>query len=259
MNSTSIFRADLFKGYSMFVTGSSQGIGEATAELFAQLGAQVVVHGRNTERCARIRERILSAGGRCDMVTGDLAKTEDVERIADAVRDAVGGRLDYLIHNAALCEQRAFDQISLEEWQQTLAANLTSNFRLTQKLLPAIEAAAGKSIVLVSSVVTLLGLADSAAYSASKAGQIGLMRTMAWELGRKNIRVNAVLPGLVLVDRITRQFGPDYGKKIAGQYQFISTSILPEDIAASIAYLCSEAGRTITGQCIDINGGWICS
>lgn len=259
MSLSAIFRTDLFKGHSALITGSSQGIGETTAEFFAALGAHVVIHGRNAANCERLRERIGKKGGRCDIALGDLADCAEVERIARDVDSLVGGKLDHLIHNAAICEPRKLHELTLEEWQKTISANLTSNFLLTKKLLPAVEAGAGKSIVMVSSVVTLLGIADSVAYSASKSGQVGLMHTLAGELGGKGIRVNAVLPGLVLVDRITRQYGPDYGAKIAGKYQLIPTNIYPEDIAAMIAYLCSAAGRTITGQCLDVNGGWICS
>ena len=169
------------------------------------------------------------------------------------------GKLDFLIHNAAVCHQRKIRELTLAEWDSAIAVNLTSNFLLTQKLLPAIEAGTGKAIVFMSSIVTLLGTADSIAYSASKAGQVAMMRCLAGELGGKSIRVNAILPGLVLVERVLRQLGHEYSQEIARKQQLIPVSILPEDIAASVLFLCSTAARAITGQCLDVNGGWICS
>lgn len=238
-------------GRNAVVTGATKGIGRATAELLANNGARVVVHGRDAQACDRIAANFPDAKG----LTADLSSEEERSAFCDAVTSHFEGRLDILVHNAAFYPKGTVEDQSLAEWRYVQQTNLESNFHMTKLLLPCLRQSGDASVVLVSSVVTKLGRGDSPAYTTSKAGQLGLARQMAAELGKDGIRVNAVLPGLVDTEG-TRVVNTDERYlKFANELQMVPVAIQPADLAETIVFLCTPAARAITAACVDVNGG----
>lgn len=246
------------------VTGASKGIGRVAAELFAAHGARVVCAARSSELVEETTARIRAAGGDALAVTCDASREGDVERlIAAATRQF--GRLDCLINNAGDSgPTKPVQEYSLEDWRYTLDSCLTSAFLCSRAAVPVMIDSGGGAIVNIASMAGRRGLPFRVGYCAAKAGQMGLTYGLAVELGRHNIRVNAVLPGAVAGDRIDRV--------IAGQAQlkgvsdaairqgFVERAPLKrmttaEDVAQLTYFLCTEAARNISGQCIPVNAG----
>jgi NAD(P)-dependent dehydrogenase (short-subunit alcohol dehydrogenase family) len=163
--------------------------------------------------------------------------------------------VDILVHNAGAFPEGSMDSQSLEEWQYVQRVNLESNFHLTKLLLPCLRESGDASVILVSSVVTKFGRGDSPTYTASKAGQIGLGRHMAAELGVDHVRVNLVLPGMVDTEGTRRVNTDERYAEFANELQMIPHPIQPQDLAETIVFLCTPAARAITGASIDVNGG----
>ncbi len=238
-------------GRNAVVTGASKGIGRATAELLATNGARVIVHGRDARVCDEIAETLPGARG----IAADLSNDAERVTFCKAVADHFQNRVDILVHNAGFYPQGTVESQSLEEWRYVQQVNLESNFHMTQLLLPCLRESGDGAVVLVSSVVTKLGRGDSPAYTTSKAGQIGLARQMAAELGADGIRVNVVLPGLVDTEGTRRVNTDERYSEFADQLQMIPHAIQSPDLAETIVFLCTPAARAITGASIDVNGG----
>lgn len=239
------------KGLNAVVTGATKGIGRATAKLLADNGARVIVHGRDEQACAQIASELPDAKS----VTADLADEDARAAFCDSVASHFDGRLDILVHNAGTFPQGSLETQPLEEWRYVQQTNLESNFHITKLLLPSLRESDAASVVLVSSVVTKLGRGDSPAYTTSKSGQIGLARQLAAELGAENIRVNAVLPGLVDTPGTRSENTDELYRQFAHELQMVPIPIQPDDLAHAIVFLCTSGARVITGACVDVNGG----
>jgi NAD(P)-dependent dehydrogenase (short-subunit alcohol dehydrogenase family) len=240
-------------GWNALVTGSTKGIGLATARLLAASGARVIVHGSDALRCETVAHGIT----RAVPIAADLADPQARDALCDQVMAACGARLDILVHNAGIYPQGTIDTQSLDEYRRVQVVNVEAVFHITKRLLPALVAAAYPSVVVVSSVVFRMREgADSPAYGASKAAQIGLTRHLAAELGPRGIRVNCVLPGLVDTPgtRAERVTDESY-EQFAHDGQMLDYRIQPDDIAQGIVFLCSPAARAITAASLDINAG----
>jgi NAD(P)-dependent dehydrogenase (short-subunit alcohol dehydrogenase family) len=241
-------------GWNVLVTGSTKGIGLATARLLGASGAQVLVHGSEQERCQAVADGI--AGSRA--LAGDLADSASRDELCDKVLTACDRRLDALVHNASVFPQGTIDSQSLREFDRVQAINVTAVYHVTKRLLPALLRAPQPAIVIVSSAVFRMGLADSPAYAASKAAQIGLTRHLAAELGPRGVRVNCVLPGLVDTPGTREVHGDDDAyARFAAARQMLRICLRPEDIAHGIAFLCSPAARAITAASLDMNAGLV--
>jgi len=239
-------------GWNALVTGSTKGIGLATARLLAASGARVIVHGSDALRCETVAHGI----PRAVPIAADLADPQARDALCDQVMAACGARLDILVHNAGIYPQGSIDTQSLDEYRQVQAVNVEAVFHITKRLLPALVAAAYPSVVVVSSVVFRMGHADSPAYGASKAAQIGLTRHLAAELGPRGIRVNCVLPGLVDTPGTrTYRVADSSFEQFARDDQMLDYRIQSDDIAQGIVFLCSRAARAITAASLDINAG----
>ncbi len=239
------------RGLNAVVTGATKGIGRATAELLASNGAHVVVHGRDAVVCEQIASGLPNALALVADLSAEKARVE----LCEAIAGHFEGRLDILVHNAGVYPQATLETQSLDEWRYVQQTNLESNFHMTKLLLPCLRKGGAASVVLVSSVVTKLGRGDSPAYTTSKAGQIGLGRQLAAELGVEGIRVNVVLPGLVDTEG-TRVVNTDERyAEFADQLQMIPVAIQSMDLAETIIFLCTPGARAITGACVDVNGG----
>lgn len=238
-------------GRNAVVTGATRGIGRATAKLLAANGAKVVVQGREQQMCDDVAADMEGAVG----IAADLSIEADRMDFCERIAEQFDGRVDILVHNAGVFPQASLENQPLDEWRYVMALNLESNFHITKLLLPCLKQPGAASIILVSSVVTKLGRGDSPAYTASKAGQIGLTRHLAAELGKHGIRVNAVLPGLVDTDGTRTVNTDERYREFAEDLQMVPIPIQSEDLAETIVFLSTPAARTITAACIDVNGG----
>lgn len=240
------------------VTGASSGIGRATARLFAREGARVVVSGRRQAELDALVGEIEAMGGHAFAVAGDI-KREDVAKAL--VETAVGrfGGLDVAFNNAGVVgAMKPVTEMSLDEWRETLDTNLASAFLGAKYQVPALLARGGGSLIFTSSFVGYTaGLPGMAAYAASKAGQIGLVKALAAEYGANGIRVNAVLPGGTDTPASITN-APDATPEVLAFVEGIHAlkrMATPEEIAHSVLHLASDASSFITGTAFLVDGG----
>lgn len=240
------------------VTGASSGIGRATAKLFAQHGAHVVVSARRQADLEALVDEIEMAGGQAIAVAGDITSESLARNLVDSAISRFGG-LDIAFNNAGVVgEMKPIMEVSLAEWLDTLNTNLTSAFLGAKYQVPAMIARGGGSLIFTSSFVGYtVGLPNMAVYAASKAGQIGLVKALAAEFGTKGIRINTVLPGGTDTPAsITNSPGatPEVQAFVENLHA-LKRMASPEEIARSVLHLASDASSFITGTAFLVDGG----
>ena len=240
------------------VTGASSGIGRATAILFAQEGAKVVVSARRRIELDALVAQIESAGGHAIAIAGDV-KDEDLAQAL--VETAVGrfGGLDIAFNNAGMVgELKPISEVSMAEWRDTLDTNLTSAFLGAKYQVPAMIKRGGGSIIFTSSIVGYtVGMPGMSGYAASKAGQIGLAMAISAEYGAKGIRANAVLPGGTDTPASITN-APGASPEVLAfveRLHALKRMATPEEIARSVLHLASDASSFITGSAFVVDGG----
>lgn len=241
-----------FEGKTALVTGASRGIGEAIAKRLASEGATVIAAARSTEALERVVSEIAAAGGKAAPLVLDLA---DGGAIEGAVKDALAahGEIHVLINNAGVTEDNLILRMSRQAWDNVLATNLTGVFLLTQAVIKGMVRKRYGRIVNVTSVVGLMGNAGQANYAASKAGLIGLTKSVARELSSRNITCNAVAPGFIataMSDKMT-----DVARERLSTQIPLERLGTPDDVAAAVAFLASEEACYITGTVLNVSGG----
>ena len=238
------------------VTGAATGIGEAIAELFAQNGAHLLLLDRNAEQNRNTASRLRSAGtNRILDIALDLRDRQAIESAMGAARDQLGP-VDILVNNAGVYPRQSFLNMSEQQWDEMQDINLKSMFHTMQVVLPEmIKRRAGK-IVNLSSVTFHLGMAQLTHYVASKGGVIGLTRSLAREMGPHNIHVNCITPGAIAVEA-EKQFVSDDQIKAWLELQSLKRRILPLDIARVALFLASGLSDGMTGQTLNVDGGWV--
>jgi len=243
-----------FAGKVVLVTGGAQGIGAAISQLFARHGATVVIADIRGETAVAVAATLLADGLQASARQVDLAEAEQAQALVqDVIRQH--GRLDVLIHNAAVFPLTPFADISPVLLQRTLAVNLQALFWLSQAALPAMRAQGGGRILATSSVtgprVAYPGLAH---YAASKAGVNGFIRAAALELAADRITVNGVEPGMIRTPAMDN-LGDDSLNAAIARAVPLGRLGEPQDIAAAMLFLASDAAAYITGQTIIVDGG----
>ncbi|MBM4075370.1 MAG: SDR family oxidoreductase [Planctomycetes bacterium] len=242
----------------VLVTGGASGIGLVIARQLLNAGARVHV-------CDVSSEALIRAGAELDVskTLADVASESDVDRLFADVNMQLGG-LDVLVNNAGIAGPTSpVEQTSLEDWRRTVEVNLTGTFLCTRRAVPLLKATGGGAIINIASCAARLGFPNRSPYSASKWGLIGLTETWAMELGPAGIRVNAVLPGIVAGERQDRVLqsratleGIDVKDARRQRTQAVSLRcmVTAEDVAESVVFLCSSAGRMISGQSLSVCG-----
>jgi NAD(P)-dependent dehydrogenase (short-subunit alcohol dehydrogenase family) len=245
------------RGKKTIITGAASGIGRASALLFAERGARLVITDLNAAGLEETAAAIGAAGGQVEALAGDAADPAHVDALIRTCSERFGAP-DVFFANAGIgCEKRLMEE-SLEDWQRILRVNLLGPVIAIQKVAPVMAEAGGGAIVLTASVAGLRSGAGSSAYSASKAAVVSLAQTAAVQLAPQKIRVNAVCPGLIetgmtkpLLD-LARAAGK--GSKI-GKHNPMQRAAEPREIAGVAAFLASDDASFLTGQAIAVDGG----
>jgi 3-oxoacyl-[acyl-carrier protein] reductase len=242
-------------GRTVIVTGASKGIGKGIARVFAAKGARVLIAARDLSQAEAAASEITASGGIASAVSVDVSKTEDNVRMAQTAIERYGG-IDILCCNAGIFPAAKLFELSDADWDQVLDVNLKGTFLSVRACLPALKAK-GKGRIVVTSSITgpITGFPGWSHYGASKAGQLGFIRTAAIELAPCNITVNAVLPGNILTEGI---------EAMGTEYTASMTAAIParrlgsvEDVAYAALFLASEEAAFITGQTIVVDGGQV--
>ncbi len=238
------------QGRTALVTGAATGIGRATALLFAQAGARVVVnHWQQAEAATALIEQIAAAGGEAAAIEADVSDAAAVQRMAETV-----GAVDVLVNNAGIIQEKAFLETTEADWDRMLGVDLKAVFLVCRAFIPGMLSKGQGSIVNIASDLGILGRERYAPYCAAKAGVIGLTKSLAREFAPQHIRVNAIAPGpvgtaMVSLDHMSAEW---VEKELAIPQHRLGA---PEDIAATALFLASELSGFYTGQVLGPNGG----
>jgi 3-oxoacyl-[acyl-carrier protein] reductase len=232
------------------LTGASRGIGRAIADRFIAEGAEV--WGLGTKEPADLAERLSSAGGKLHWISADIGRTAEIEETIEKTLEESGG-FDILVNNAGITRDNLSFRMTLEDWQQVLNVNLTAAFLISRVVARDMIHKRKGSIINMSSVVGIHGNGGQANYAASKAGLIGLTKSLARETASRGVRVNAIAPGFIESDMTAAM--PEAAKeKMIGLIPLKRTGT-PDDIASAALFLGSDASSYITGQVLTIDGG----
>jgi len=245
----------LLDGKVAIITGASRGIGRAAAIELAKAGAKVVVNYAGNRIAAEETQGIITAaGGEAIIFQADVATPDAVEALVKATLEAYG-RIDILVNNAGITRDNLLMRMKEEDWDAVINTNLKGVFLCTKAVSRImIKQKCGK-IINMTSVVGLMGNAGQANYAAAKAGVVGFTKSMAKELASRNITVNAIAPGFISTDMtavLTDQVKADLVKAIP-----LNRLGTPEDVAAAVLFLSSDAANYITGQTLNIDGGMV--
>jgi len=245
----------LLQGKIAIITGASRGIGKSIAKSFIAQGASVAFTYRSSEEKAIELENELTAdGGMAKGFKSDASKMADAESLVKEVLEAFG-TIDIVVNNAGITDDTLLMRMSEDQWDRVINVNLKSCFNLTKAVLKTMLKARFGSIINISSVVGVQGNAGQANYAASKAGILGFTKSIALELGSRNIRCNAIAPGFIETE-MTEKLDPD---TVQGWRNTIPLKRggTPEDVANACIFLASDMSSYVTGQTLNVCGGMI--
>jgi len=243
------------EGRVAIVTGAGGGLGEGICSALASSGAAVAAVDVARDKAERVAERVSRNGARCVAFEADVSDRSSVEEMARRVAGEFGS-VDILVNNAAIYPIRPWTEIREEEWDEVLAVNLKGYFLCARAVFPHMKARGHGRIINVASITFFIGFANLLDYVSSKGGVVGFTRTLAREVGPEKITVNAVSPGAFPTDAEKIHPNPDEYNRWVLDQQSIKRRGTPEDVGNLAAFLASDAASFITGQTIEIDGGW---
>lgn len=256
MDESDIKRLQDLTGRSYIVTGAGQGLGRAYAKALAAAGASVAVTDLNGQKADDVAHEISMSNGRALAVRVDVADETSVGTMADLTHKEFG-KIDGIVNNAGIfstLKMRPFQEIPIEEWNAVLNVNITGVMLCCRSVRPFMAKAGWGRIVNISSSAISMGRPNYLHYTTSKSALLGLTRSLARELGRDGITVNAVLPGATYTE-IPRETVSTTQKDAIVAMQCIPRAQQPEDLVGPVLFLLSEGSRFITGQAITVDGG----
>lgn len=243
----------MLKDKIALVTGASRGIGKAIALSFSREGAFVIInYNGNKEKAEEVKNEILKSGGKAEIYQCNVAAAEEVKEMIDNIIKTYG-KLDILVNNAGITKDGLIMKMSENDFDDVIDINLKGTFLCTKRAARQMMKQRSGRIINMSSVVGVMGNAGQVNYSASKAGIIGLTKSMAKEIGSRGVTVNAVAPGYIDTD-MTNELSDSVKEKILEGVP-LKRMGKPEDIAEACTFLASDKASYITGQVIGINGG----
>jgi len=244
---------ELLEGKIALVTGGTRGIGRAIVLDLAANGADVALNYRQSADLAQeLAETVRGMGRRAVIVQADVSSFADAQAMAQKVLDEFG-RLDILVNNAGVNWDGVVWKMTEEQWDRVIEVDLKGTFNYTRAVAPIFREQESGKIVNITSINGLRGKFGQTNYSAAKAGVIGFTKACARELGRYNVNVNAVAPGLIETEMV--QQAPEQVREMALAEIVLGRLGLPEEVAYVVTFLCTERARHITGQVIQVDGG----
>ena len=244
------------KGRIALITGSARGIGKSIALTLAKHGASIIINDIEPmkEEAEKTVEEIKALGVESYFVAGDVSNFESCQKLAEAVKEK-SQKVDILINNAGITKDRTLKKMTPEEWNAVINVNLTGIYNVTHNVLPLIPQMGTGRIINIASVVGITGNFGQANYSATKAGAITFSKTLAKEVGRSQITVNAIAPGFIKTP-MTEKI-PLVTKQMMKQIIALGEFGEPQDVANAAAFLASDEASYISGSVINVDGGML--
>jgi 3-oxoacyl-[acyl-carrier protein] reductase len=239
-------------GKVALVTGAAQGIGKAVALLLARNGADIVVSDINLEKAEETAKEIESIGQKTMAIKVNVANLKDVDQMVEAILEKFG-KIDILVNNAGITRDKLILRMTEEDWDAVLNVNLKGTFNCTKAVVRYMAKQRSGKIVSIASVVGEMGNAGQVNYSASKAGVIGLTKTIAREFAQRKINVNAIAPGYI--ETPMTEVLPEKVKEELKRLIPMERLGKPEDVAEAVLFLVSDESNYITGHVLNVNGG----
>ena len=238
------------------VTGGARGLGFAFAQAIGRAGAKVVIADVLAELVQRAACDLRDEGLDVHGLAVDLADPASIEACAAQASQWLGG-LDGLVNNASITNSggKTCEQLSIETWDQVMQVNVRGTWLMTKACLPALRASGQGAVINLASDTPLWGAPNLLAYVASKGAVIAMTRSLARELGTDNITVNAIAPGLVLVEATA--YVPEARHRLYTEQRALQRAQLPEDVSGAVIFALSDLARFITGQTLPVNGGFV--
>ncbi|MFJ4396399.1 MULTISPECIES: SDR family oxidoreductase [unclassified Pseudomonas] len=247
---------NLLEGRRVLVTGGARGLGYAFAQAIAQAGARVVIADVLAGRVQQAACELSGMGLDVSGVSLDLASPESIEACIERTVKRLGG-LDGLVNNASITNSggKSCEELDIETWDQVMQVNVRGTWLMTRAALPALRESGRGAVINLASDTPLWGAPNLLAYVASKGAVIAMTRSLARELGNANITVNAIAPGLVLVEATA--YVPEARHRLYTEQRAIQRPQLPDDVSGAVLFALSDLSRFITGQTLPVNGGFV--
>jgi 3-oxoacyl-[acyl-carrier protein] reductase len=245
----------LMQTKTALVTGAAAGIGESVARLFAEEGARVWLLDRDECRLRGVVDDLVKGGAAVSMCVADLCRADEVQRAIDGIHKEIAS-LDVLVNNVGIYPRLPFLEMTEQEWSRVLDVNLNTAYRCARLVIPRmVERRAGK-VINISSVTFHHGAKNMTHYISAKGALIGFTRALAREVGEYNVHVNCITPGAIQGEGEARHVTPEEANAVL-QFQSLQRRLTPIDVARACVFLATQWSDGMTGQTLNVDGGWI--